>query len=170
MASSWTAFPHDALFTPVTGAARELLLRLGVRDRKLVADIAALRSGRVDAVLEDILGVAEIGACGLARLTVALEIPTLTDVQSIETCAVAKFAWATSVAITTGHGGRSGEARLVDLILQSVVGDLKIVALGSITVSQQATAMLGVGLEWVETDHCMARHPTQVGLPHSQRR
>ncbi|MDE0102143.1 MAG: hypothetical protein OXN89_07175 [Bryobacterales bacterium] len=70
----------------------------------MLADIVALRSGDFDAAIVDMRAVAEITEYEEARRKVALDIPTPTDQQCVEACAVAALAGATVVANTADYG------------------------------------------------------------------
>ena len=163
-ASSWIAFPHGASLTPVKCLEAEVLLRLGVRDMWMVADVGSLRSRDLDAAFVDIRAVAQIAECFEARLTVTLEIPFLPDRHAVEACAVAKLAGATAVAVTTGHRGKASEPRHIDLIRRSIGGDLEVVASGGIERPEQASAALAAGADRVETSHCLTSYGGQVAV------
>jgi len=134
----------------------------------MLADIVARPSGDCYAVFVHIQVVAEPTACGEARLTVALGIPTLKDQQPGQVCEVAALTGVRAADLTTGQSGWTGEVRQCDLIWRRVGGNLKVVASGSVAGPQQATAMLVVGPGRVETGHSVARQSTRWGLRHTQ--
>ena len=148
---SFVGYPHGTSLTPVKCLEAETLLRLGVDEISMVADLAALRSHDLDAAFIDVQAVANVASCRGAHLNVILELPLLAARQKIEACAVAKLAGAQSVAWT----GRYEEA-LVDLddiaLMRQTVGDeTAVIAAGRVSSAGAAARALEAGADRIFT-------------------
>ncbi|MDE0103993.1 MAG: hypothetical protein OXN89_16595 [Bryobacterales bacterium] len=162
--ASWIAHPHGASLTPVKCAEAELLLRLGVRDLWMVADIASLRSGDLDSAFVDIRAVAQIVEHSGGHLTVALEIPSLGERRGREACAVAKLAGAGAVAVSAPDREGGAESHHVEQMRHTVGRDIEVVACGGIRHGWQARALIDSGADRIGTCHCVSPAPTAVTL------
>lgn len=148
---SFVGFPHGNSLTPVKCLEAEALLRLGVDEITMVADLAALRSHDLDAAFIDIRAVANVASCRGANLNVILELPLLAARQKIEACAVAKLAGAQSVAWT----GRYEEALVnlddIALMRQTVGNDTAVIAAGRMSTAATAARALEAGADRIFT-------------------
>ena len=149
--ASYVGYPHGATLTPAKCAEAQLLLRLGVQELWMVADIGALRAGDLDAAFIDIRAVAQVAECRQARLNVILELPLLSERQGVEACVVAKLAGATAVASATGTCAKPTQPRHVELMRRTLGDDLEVVASGSIETAAAAHALLAAGATRVES-------------------
>lgn len=154
-AASYVGYPHGATLTPAKCAEAELLLRLGVQELWMVADIGSLRSGDLDAAFIDIQAVAQVAECRQARLNVILELPVLSKRQGIEACVVTKLAGAAAAASATGSCARPTEPRHVELMRQTLGDDLEVVGSGAIETVSEAQSLLAAGASRVESSRAL---------------
>ena len=149
--ASYVGYPHGATLTPAKCAEAQLLLRLGVQELWMVADIGALRAGDLDAAFIDIRAVAQVAECRQARLNVILELPLLSERQGVEACVVAKLAGATAAASATGICAEPTQPHHIELMRQTLGDDLEIVASGSIETASTAQSLLAAGATRVQS-------------------
>lgn len=153
LVGSFIGFPHCTALTPTKCLEAELLLRIGVRELTMVADMGALRSGDLDAAYIDIRAVAQVAACREATLNVFLELPLLSDRRKVEACVVAKLAGASAVLSATGFEGSNAEPADIELMCRAVGGALDVVAAGGVHTASAARRMLAAGATRVCTSH-----------------
>lgn len=153
--ASYVGYPHGATLTPAKCAEAELLLRLGVHELWMVADIGALRAGDLDAAFIDIRAVAQVAACRQALLNVILELPLLSKRQGVEACVVAKLAGAAAAASATGTCAKPTEPRHIELMRQTVGDDLDVVGSGGIETVSAAQSLLAAGASRVESSRAL---------------
>lgn len=163
---SFIGFPSSSALTPAKCLEAQLLLRIGVRELTMVADIGALRSGDLDAAYIDIREVAKVATCMDAKLNVFLELPLLTARRKVEACAVAKLAGAGAVLSATGFDKSNAEAADIELMKRAVGGDLEVVAAGGVHTVEMARRMLSAGATRVCTSHGLQI----AGIGHTQSR
>lgn len=154
-AASYVGYPHGATLTPAKCAEAELLLRLGVHELWMVADIGALRSADLDAAFIDIQAVAQVAECRQARLNVILELPLLSKQQGVEACVVTKLAGAAAAASATGICARPTEPRHIELMRQTLGDDLDVVGSGGIDTISAAQSLLAAGASRVESSRAL---------------
>ena len=154
-AASYVGYPHGATLTPAKCAEAELLLRLGVHELWMVADIGALRAGDLDAAFIDIQAVAQVAECRQARLNVILELPLLSKQQGVEACVVTKLAGAAAAASATGVCARPTEPRHIELMRQTLGDDLDVVGSGGIDTVSAAQSLLAAGASRVESSRAL---------------
>lgn len=150
--ASLVGFPHGSALTPAKCLEAEVLLRLGVQELEMVANIGALRSGDLDAAFVDIQAVAHVAKCRGASLNVVLELPLLSDRQKIEGCAVARLAGADCVVTSTGSNGSRAEPADVAL-MKRIGGELDVAAAGGIRTLTDVRRMLDAGATRIGTSH-----------------
>lgn len=150
---SFIGFPSSSALTPAKCLEAQLLLRIGVRELTMIADVGALRSGDLDAAYIDIREVSKIAACRNAKLNVFLELPLLSGRRKVEACVVAKLAGASAVLSATGFDDCNAEPADIELMRGAVGGDLAIVAAGGVHTAATASRMLGAGATRVCTSH-----------------
>lgn len=151
--AGFIGFPQATALTPTKCLEAQLLLRIGVHELTMVADIGALRSGDLDAAYIDIKAVAQVSACRGVGLNVFLELPLLSGRRKLEACAVAKLAGASSIISATGFGDSNAEAADIELMRQAVGGELEIVAAGGVHSAASVRAMRSAGATRVYTSH-----------------
>ena len=153
--ASYVGYPHGATLTPAKCAEAELLLRLGVHELWMVADIGALRDGDLDAAFIDIRAVAQVAECRQARLNVILELPLLSKRQGVEACVVTKLAGAAAAASATGICAKPTEPRHIELMRQTLGHDLDVVGSGRIETVSAAQSLLAAGASRVESSRAL---------------
>ena len=151
--AAFIGFPQATSLTPTKCLEAQLLLRIGVRELTMVADIGALRSGDLDAAYIDIQAVAQVAACRGAGLNVFLELPLLSGRRKLEACAVAKLAGASSIISATGFGDSQASAADIEVMRQAVGGTMEIVAAGGVHAAASVHAMRAAGAARVYTSH-----------------
>ncbi len=157
---SFVGYPHGASLTPVKCVEAETLLRLGVDEITMVADLAALRSRDLDAAYIDIRAVAKVASCRGSHLNVILELPRLADRQKIEACAVAKLAGAHGVVWTARYEEASVDLDDIGLMRQTVGDDTEVIAAGSVNTAASAARALQAG-----ADRIMTVDGLQIAVP-----
>ena len=153
--ASYVGYPHGATLTPAKCAEAELLLRLGVHELWMVADIGALRAGDLDAAFIDIRAVAQVAECRQARLNVILELPLLSERQGVEACVVTKLAGAAAAASATGICAEPTEPGHIKLMRQTLGDDLDVVGSGGIDTLSAAQSLLAAGASRVESSRAL---------------
>ncbi len=153
--ASLIGYPYGTALTPTKCVEAETLLRLGVQELSMVADIGAIRSGDLDAAFTDIRAVANVAHCRGAHLNVILNLPSLEEHQKIEACVVAKLAGAHSAVSATACDGLKMEAADIRLMRRTVGGDLDVVAAGEIHTIDDARRALQAGASRILTNHSL---------------
>ena len=154
--ASCVGYPYGASLTPTKCAEAELLLRLGVDELWMVADIGALRAGDLDAAYIDIRAVAQVAECRKAHLNVILEVPLLTERQAVEACVVVKLAGAAAAASATATCVEPTEPRHIELMRQTLGDDMEVVGSGDINSVSAAQALLAAGATRIESSRGLA--------------
>lgn len=142
---SMVGLPVGASLTPTKCAEAECLLRLGIDDLWMVADMAGLRTRDLDAVFVDIRAVAHLAECRGAQLNAVLEFPLLDLRQKAEACVVARLAGADAVVSSSNVGGAVADIADIDLMCRTIGGELDVVAAGGIRTLTDAGRMLDAG-------------------------
>lgn len=151
--ASFLGFPLASALTPTKCLEAHLLLRAGVQELTMVADIGALRSGDLDAAYIDIKAVAQVASCRDAPLNVFLELPLLSERRKVEACAIAKLAGASSVVSATGFGASSADAADIATMCRVVGNDLDVVAAGDVHTADAVRRMREAGADRIYTSH-----------------
>ena len=97
-------FPHGNHATAVKVFEAERALSEGASELDMVLKIGALKSGRDDDVLADIVAVVEVAHRGGAIVKVIFENAYLTDAEKIRACRLTEAAGADFVKTSTGFG------------------------------------------------------------------
>lgn len=148
---SFVGFPHGTSLTPSKCLEAETLLRLGVDEITMVADLAALRSHDLDAAYIDIRAVANVTSCRGSHLNVILELPRLAGRQKIEACAVAKLAGAQGVACTGRFEAAPVDFDDIALMRQTIGNDTEVIAVCSVSAAATAARALEAGADRIFT-------------------
>jgi len=125
--------------------AREAI-KLGAKEIDTVINIGALKSGDLQAVLEDLIMTVE--ASKPYPLKVILETSKLTDEEKVAACVLSREAKAAFVKTSTGFGG--GGATIEDVrLMKRVVGGsgMKVKASGGVRTHEDAWAMIEAGAD-----------------------
>lgn len=142
---SMVGLPVGASLTPTKCAEAECLLRLGIDDLWMVADMAGLRTRDLDAVFVDIRAVAHLAECRGAQLNAVLEFPLLDLRQKAEACVVARLAGADAVVSSSNAAGSVADIADIDLMCRTIGGELDVVAAGGIRTLTDVGKMLDAG-------------------------
>ena len=153
LVGSLVGYPDGTALTPTKCQETETLLRLGVREISMVADIGALRSDDLDGAFVDIRAVANITECRNVRLNVILQLPLLTAQQKVQACAIAKLAGAQGVISSAPRSGTGSDLADIELMRSAVGGDLDVIAGGGINKPEDADHALAAGATRILTSH-----------------
>ena len=138
-------FPSGAHRPESKAAEASRSVELGATEIDMVVDLGRVKSGRWEAVLDDIATVRS-GVAAPAILKVIIESAALTDEEIVACCEAAERAGADYVKTSTGFhpaGGASLEA--VRLMAATVGGRLGVKASGGIRTTEAAVAMIEAG-------------------------
>ncbi len=145
-------FPHGQM-TAVAKAfeAHDAIVSRGAQEIDMVINISALKSKHYSMVLDDIQQV--VWACEGKPVKVILETASLTDIEKICGCCLAKVAGARFIKTSTGTV--EGGATVEDIkLIREVVGDeLLIKASGGIKTREFAHQLMDAGANRVGTSH-----------------
>jgi deoxyribose-phosphate aldolase len=147
---SVVGFPLGANTALVKAFEAEQALRNGASEIDMVANIGALKSGRLDDVRLDIESVAAVVKKKDNILKVIIEAPLLTDDEKVKICSLAKEIEVDFVKSCTGFGG---SAQIEDIqLMRKVVGDaIGVKAAGGIRSYSDAVAMVRAGASRIGT-------------------
>ncbi len=145
-------FPHGQL-TAVAKAfeAHDAITNRGAKEIDMVINISALKSKHYPMVLDDIQQV--VRACEGNPVKVILETASLTEIEKICGCCLAKAAGARFIKTSTGTV--EGGATVEDIrLIREVVGDeLLIKASGGIKTREFAHQLMEAGANRIGTSH-----------------
>lgn len=141
---SVVGFPHGCDRSSVKSLAAELAVRDGAREVDMVMNIGRLKSGRSQAVADEIAQV--VRAIPGVPVKVILETCFLSDEEKVIACRLVRESGAAFVKTSTGVKPAGG-ATVADIrLLRAVVGpDFGVKASGGIRTLADATAMLEAG-------------------------
>lgn len=146
-------FPLGANRTPVKSAEVELAVREGAGEVDMVLNVGLLKSGKFNAVEEDIRAVVEAARPRTSRpsssrralVKVILETALLTDEEKVIACVLSQNAGADFVKTSTGFS--TGGATASDIaLMRRVVGEhMGVKASGGVRTREEAEAMIAHG-------------------------
>jgi deoxyribose-phosphate aldolase len=131
-----------------------VLAVLGCREVDMVINVAALLEGDRSYVLEDISAVVasvQQASGGASSVKVILETGYLEEGDIIRGCRIARSAGAAFVKTSTGFGPRGASVRDVEIMSETVGGDMGIKAAGGIRDLDTALSMLAAGATRIGT-------------------
>ncbi len=146
---SVVAFPFGATPTDAKVAETRHAVADGAGEIDMVMAIGALKAGRRDDVVRDIVAVKQ--ACGSALLKVILETCLLTDEQKALACHLAKEAGADFVKTSTGFSRGGATVADVALMRRTVGPELGVKAAGGVRTLGEAVAMIAAGATRIGT-------------------
>ena len=115
-------FPLGANITAVKVAEAEAAIKAGASEIDMVLPVGLLKSGRNEAVFQDIAAVVAVSHAHHALVKVIIETCLLTDAEKIIACVLAQEAGADFVKTSTGFS--TGGATIHDVsLMRQVVGD-----------------------------------------------
>ncbi len=115
LVSTVVGFPHGSNLTAIKVAEAEQAMDDGAVELDMVLNIGQLRSGKTDAVREDIRAVCEAAHARGAKVKVIFENAYLSDEEKITACRLSEAAGADWIKTSTGFA--PGGATLEDLRL-----------------------------------------------------
>ena len=140
-------FPYGATSTASKAAESKLYLKDGATELDMVLQIGLMKSGKYQAVYEDVLAVVEATHPKGGLVKVILEMCYLDEFEKILACLLCKIAGAYFVKTSTGFA--SGGATVEDIrLMRSVVGppeEMGVKAAGGIRSLSDAKAMIEAG-------------------------
>lgn len=126
----------------------------GAQEIDMVINVAALKDGLDQVVLEDIKAVKK--ACGQALLKVIIETCLLTDEEKVKACKLSKEAGADFVKTSTGFSTAGAKAEDVALMRKTVGESMGVKASGGIRDKETAMAMVNAGANRLGTSATVA--------------
>lgn len=116
----------------------------GATEVDMVINVGALKSGKLDTVLEDIKAVANV-CKGKALLKVIIETCLLSDEEKVTACELAKRAGADFVKTSTGFSTGGAKASDITLMRRTVGSEMGVKASGGIRNLESALKMIEAG-------------------------
>ena len=136
-------FPLGQMSTKAKALETKCAIEDGADEIDMVLNVAALKDGKYDVVLEDIKAVK--AACGVALLKVILETCLLTKEEIVKACELSVEAGADFVKTSTGFSTRGATAEDIALMRKTVGPDIGVKASGGVRDSKGAIAMVEAG-------------------------
>ena len=139
-------FPHGTAGSAAKLAEAESYLSLGVAEVDMVANYGWMRSGKWDAVQDEIVRIAQACHKKKVLLKVIFETAQLDEAQikkAVEVCIAAK---ADFVKTSTGFYGDGANERVVAVMLAAAAGRVKVKASGGIRNRDAAERFIAMGV------------------------
>ncbi|MBR2036684.1 MAG: deoxyribose-phosphate aldolase [Lachnospiraceae bacterium] len=136
-------FPLGQMSTKAKALETKCAVEDGADEIDMVLNVAALKDGKYDVVLEDIKAVK--AACGVALLKVILETCLLTKEEIVKACELSVEAGADFVKTSTGFSTGGATAEDIALMRKTVGPDIGVKASGGVRDSKGAIAMVEAG-------------------------
>ncbi len=141
------SFPHGADATPVKAFQAKQAIADGVEEIDMVMNIGQFLSGNHDVVRDDIAAVVEVAHAAGVEVKVIQESCYLTLEQVAKACELARDAGADYVKTSTGFGTSSATPEIVDVMVKTVGGVMKVKPSGGIRDWDTAVAYLKQGAD-----------------------
>lgn len=136
-------FPLGQMSTKAKALETQCAVEDGADEIDMVLNVAALKDGKYEVVLEDIKAVK--AACGKALLKVILETCLLTKEEIVKACELSVEAGADFVKTSTGFSTGGATAEDIALMRKTVGPDIGVKASGGVRDSKGAIAMVEAG-------------------------
>lgn len=136
-------FPLGQMSTKAKALETQCAVEDGADEIDMVLNVAALKDGKYDVVLEDIKAVKAV--CGKALLKVILETCLLTKEEIVKACELSVEAGADFVKTSTGFSTGGATAEDIALMRKTVGPDIGVKASGGVRDSKGAIAMVEAG-------------------------
>ena len=136
-------FPLGQMSTKAKALETKCAVEDAADEIDMVLNVAALKDGKYDVVLEDIKAVK--AACGKALLKVILETCLLTKEEIVKACELSVEAGADFVKTSTGFSTGGATAEDIALMRKTVGPDIGVKASGGVRDSKGAIAMVEAG-------------------------
>ncbi len=138
-------FPLGATLTEVKRFETGQALKLGAEEIDMVIPVGALRSGDLDRVYLDILGVVEAARAARAVVKVIIEAGLLNDSEKIAASTLAMLAGADFVKTSTGFGPSGATVRDVEILRRVARGAMGVKAAGGVRSFGDFKRMIAAG-------------------------
>jgi deoxyribose-phosphate aldolase len=149
-----TGFPLGAMSTAAKAEETRIAVEDGANEIDMVINLGFLKSGKADAVREDIASVKR--ACNGRLLKVIIETCLLTEEEKILACKLAQEAGADFVKTSTGFSSGGASADDVRLMSKSIPDAMGVKASGGIKTYEDAVKMLSAGATRIGTSNGIA--------------
>lgn len=136
-------FPLGQMSTKAKAFETECAVADGAQEIDMVINVAALKDGKYDEVLNDIKAVKT--ACGTALLKVILETCLLTKEEIVKACEICVDAGADFVKTSTGFSTGGATAEDIALMRKTVGPNVGVKASGGVRDSKAALEMVEAG-------------------------
>jgi deoxyribose-phosphate aldolase len=145
LVSTVVGFPHGGNLTAIKVAEAEKAMEDGALELDMVLNIGQLRSGKYEAVREDIKAVCDAAHARGVKVKVIFENSYLTDPEKIMACKLSEAAGADWIKTSTGFA--SGGATLADLRLMraQVSEKVQVKAAGGVRTLQALLDVIDAG-------------------------
>jgi deoxyribose-phosphate aldolase len=138
-------FPHGGTRSEVKAVEARFAVEDGARELDMVVNVAALRSGDLATVREEIAAVVAVARPAGVLVKVILETCFLSTEQIVAGCRLAEEAGADFVKTSTGFGTGGATPEAVRTMLEAIGGRLGVKASGGIRTWQDAIFYLSLG-------------------------
>ena len=140
-------FPHGNVCTESKAAEAELYCKKGVAEIDMVANYGWIRSGLWDEVRADIKAVVDIAHKSSVGVKVIFETSQLTLDEVARTTEICIEAGADFVKTSTGFNGEGAKEEVVDCMLKTAAGRIKVKPSGGIRDAQRAQMFVDKGVD-----------------------
>jgi deoxyribose-phosphate aldolase len=149
-----TGFPLGAMSTEAKAEETRIAVKDGADEIDMVINIGFLKSGKADAVQEDIAAVKR--ACNGRLLKVILETCLLTDEEKVLACGLAQKAGADFVKTSTGFSTGGATEDDVKLMSRNIPDIMGVKASGGVKNYEDAVKMISAGATRIGTSNGIA--------------
>lgn len=139
------AFPHGTVPSAVKAAEATLYTSLGVAEIDMVANYGYIRSGEWELVEKDIRSVSEVTKPAGIGLKVIFETSALTLEEVEKTTEICIRAGADFVKTSTGFYGTGATKEVVEVMLRTAAGRIKVKPSGGIRDAETARMYIEMG-------------------------
>ncbi|MGB2982666.1 MAG: deoxyribose-phosphate aldolase [Candidatus Bipolaricaulia bacterium] len=151
-------FPHGKTTSASKAFEAKEAIAAGADELDMVINVAALKEGDHEAVLEDIRGVCEEAQAASRQVSVKviLETALLTDEEKVTGASLAEKAGADFVKTSTGFGPGGATVEDVALLRRTVGAEIGVKASGGIRDYETAVAMIEAGASRIGVSRTIA--------------
>ena len=144
-------FPLGYNTTPAKVEEARKAIDEGADEIDMVLNIAALKNGDLNFVLNDIQSVATLVQLKSRKLKVIIETAQLTKAEKIKACEICAEVGVDCVKTSTGFAQSGAKVEDVELMRKSLPANIKIKASGGIKTKEQAEALVAAGADRLGT-------------------
>jgi deoxyribose-phosphate aldolase len=162
-AASVVSFPHGTALTEIKLMEAVVLLRAGIREIDMVANIGLIRSGLLQEAADEIAAVHVLLVTVGVKLKVILETGYLTDEEKVSAARAVAEAGAEFVKTSTGFGPSGATVEDVRILRASVPPEVGVKAAGGIRTLAQAADLVAAGANRIGTS-ATAAIAAELGL------